>query len=784
MLRSRHLQVLTGLLMCSAALQAQVPIGQWEDDFQYQNTIAVAQADSGVYCATSTAVFLFNDATWETERYTKVNALSDVGISTLGWNEARKALVIGYRNGNVDIISKGAAHNLPDIKRSSIVGDKGVYAILNRGDLAYLSCGFGIVVMDLGRNEVKETWIIGPGGAQLQVNDLAFFEDSVYAATAQGIYTASQQATNLADYNSWHKLAGVPGADGAFTQVIEFGGELVVNRRPGGALMDTVYTRHEGAWQVFQELVGMNINALSVSDDGLRITTTQRDLLRQFDTQHNTIYFVNNYQGRPLNAMDGVQRRGSGVWIATNGNGLIRHDGNATSIAPNGPANNIAYRMAAGSGQIYVTTGAPSGNWGNTYSKEGVHRYAGGEWSTTNGSNDPLYASGGNQSGGSLNDVLAVVVDPDDGNHAFVGSWDDGVVEFRDGHITTFYGPANSTLQRTGNSADDHDPTYVAGLAYDINGNLWVANANCPAPISVRMKNGNWYSMGGITALGANTLLSDMIVDRNGYKWIIRPRGSGLLLFSDNGTPTDPSDDRAKAITNFEGQGHLPSMDVYSVAEDLDGQIWVGTNKGIAVFYNGEAAFTEDGDAQQILLEQDGNVQILLETEAVSAIAVDGANTKWLGTQSSGLYHVSADGTQLLEHFTTANSPLPSDNISCLVIDGITGVVYIGTDQGIMSYRGTATEGSASSDCVSVFPNPVRSTFTGPVAITGLVRGSDVRVTDVAGNLVYHTISNGGQALWPGTNMHGERVASGIYLVLAVDPSGSSKCNTKVAFVH
>lgn len=779
---SRHLIALLSFVIFSVVL-AQVPIGQWQDHYQYRKTIAVVQGDDGVYCATTTGVFKYNEQTGETTRYTKVNALSDVNIQTLGWDESQNVLVIGYRNGNVDILGKESVVNLPDIKRSSLVGDKGIYSIVVRDQFAYLACGFGVVVMDLLRKEVKETWILGPGGAQLQVNSLAFRADSIYAATQQGLFVASQQAPNLADFSSWHKRTDLPGTNGAFTSVVDFAGKLFVNSRPGIA-PDTLFFSDGGPWQVFADLLGETNRSITVSLDGQRLTIAQESAVRQYDGQFTSLWYTGNTQGENLAPQYAIDRSAGGVWIATDSHGLLRNGLDHPPIGPNGPLNNISYRMAVGQGQVYVTTGGVAGNWGDLFSKDGVHRYHDNTWTTDNRENDPLYDSGGNQYAGSLNDVLAVVVDPDDGNHAFVGSWDDGLVEFRDGRIAGFFGPDNSSLQRSGNSPDDNAPTPVGGLAYDDKGNLWVSNANCPSPLSVRLKNGNWYSMGAIAPLGTNTLIADMAVDDNGNVWVVRPRGNGMLLFSDNGTPSDPGDDNSKVLTNFEGQGHLPSMDVFSVAVDLDGQVWVGTNKGIGVFYNGDAAFGTDGDAQQILLEQDGNVQILLETETVTAIAVDGANNKWLGTQSSGVYQVSPDGTQQLAHFTVDNSPLPSNAISCIAIDGTNGSVFIGTDQGTMSYRGSATEGSLSSECATVFPNPVRSTFTGPIAITGLVRGSDVRITDVAGNLVYHTTSNGGQAMWPGTDLKSERVASGVYLVLVVDPSGSSKCNTKVAVVR
>lgn len=786
---SRTLSLISGILGLAGSLAAQPAIGHWRDHFQYQHTIAVIQGNDDIYCATTTAVFKYNEQSGETVRYTKVNALNDVDILTMGWNSERSALLVGYKNGNLDVIQGGNSVNLPDIKRSSIVGNKGIYTIIDRGELVYLGCGFGIVVVDLARMEVKDTWLIGPNAAQLQVNGIAFHGDSIYAATQQGLYAAWQGEANLAAFTNWHKRADIPGANGAFSAVVNFNGKLLVNRRVSTVEqddLDTLYY-HDVGWHVMTAEPGDFTRKLNISQDGQSLIITGRQTVRWFDTDLALVDYAFNIGNEYVDPRDAVSRTQGGVWVASDGHGLLsyRSSTNYTVIFPNGPANNSSYRMSSSKGSLYVTTGGPSGNWENQFLKDGVHSFVDGRWQTTDQSNDPLFASGANGYGQALNDVMPVAADPDDGSHVFVGSWDDGLVEMRNAHAVGFFGADNSSLQRVQNSSSNSTPTQVGGLAYDEKGNLWVSNSNCNAPISVHMKNGTWHSFSANAALTNNTLLSDIIVGKNGYKWIIRPRGSGLLVFTDNGSLSDPGDDQAKALTTFEGQGKLPSMDVFAVAEDKDQQVWVGTGKGVAVFYNPDAVFTNGNfDAQQILIEQDGNVQILLETESVSAIAVDGANRKWLGTQTSGLFLVSADGTKEIAHFTAANSPLPSDNIICLNIDAITGEVFIGTDQGIMGYRSDATEGSLTADCASVFPNPVRETFTGPVAITGLIRGSDVRIMDVAGNLVFHTISMGGQAIWPATDMSGNRVSTGVYLVLTVDPEGKSKCNTKVAVVR
>jgi len=391
--------------------------------------------------------------------------------------------------------------------------------------------------------------------------------------------------------------------------------------------------------------------------------------------------------------------------------------------------------------------------------------------------------NGVNQFGEAVNDVIAVAVDPEDPKHAFVGTWDDGLIEIRDRAPVQIYNAENSALGEDVSAFQDR--LYVSGLDYDKDGTLWISNAwSDEKPIVARSKDGSWHAFSPGALLNNNLLIGDILAARNGYKWIIRPRGNGLLVYDSGTSLEDTGDDQYKLLTNAEGNGGLPTADVASFAEDLDGQIWIGSGQGIAVFYTPEAIFSDgDFDAQQILIEQDGNVQILLETEVVSAIVVDGANRKWVGTQTSGVYLLSPDGREQIRHFTVDNSPLPSNTINSIALDGKTGEVFIGTDRGILSYRGEAIEGADESDCASVFPNPVRETYTGPIAITGLVRNSEVKITDVSGNLVYRTTSEGGQAIWTGNDMGGKRAATGVYLVFASDASGTFKCNTKVLLI-
>ena len=775
------------MVTTSTLAQDMVPIGGWRDHFPYRSAISAATGGEHVYCATSTACFRYHPNSGEVERITKANGLSDAGINGITWNDALGGLLVHYSNGNLDLVyPDGSYFNMSDIKRANITADKSVNTALMVGTDAYLGCGFGVVVVDLVQREVRETWFIGPNGAQVQVNGIAFHGDSIHLATEEGMYSAYRYAANLAAFTNWHKRTDLPPAmvQGPFDHVVSFGERLLINYR-SATNADTLLMITEDAIERFAPHYGSKNRSLRVSADGQRLVIARYGTLNSYDQAMTELMVHHGYPGGyvtdPIMALDG----GPGViWSADKALGLARGTGsfNGSWVYPPGPGNDGVYRMDCEGGALYVSTGAVSSTWNNTYNKDGVHHFVGGHWQTDHWENDQLML-GANDFAGAANDMFAVVVDPGDPNRAFAGSWDDGLLEFRNRQPVMWYNTTNSSLQ---NEINGHPgKTNVGGLAFDPDGHLWITNAYAGSPISVFTAEGSWKSFSPGEVLGGNFLLSDILVARTGQKWMIRPRGNGLLVFDDNGTIENVSDDRYKVLNNMEGSGGLPTADVRAIAEDKNGHIWVGTAQGPVIFYDPAGILDNSpADAQQILIEQDGNVQVLLETEVVTAIAVDGADRKWIGTESSGAFLLSPDGRTQIAHFTAENSPLPGNTITCMAIDGESGEVFFGTDRGIIGYRGEAVEGAVENECASVFPNPLRESHAGPVAITGLVRDSEVRITDVAGNLVYRTTSLGGQAIWPGTDMSGYRVATGVYLILATDREGSTKCNSKILVVR
>ncbi|MEZ4739233.1 MAG: T9SS type A sorting domain-containing protein [Flavobacteriales bacterium] len=767
--------------------QDQSAIGQWRDHFPYTNLVAVAEGGGHAYAASTTGLFRYDPSTGEIDRLNKTNALSDVGISGLAWNEPLQALLVYYTNGNLDLIEGSRSTNIGDIKRSSIIGNKGVYSVYMVGTTAYLGCGFGIVVLDLQNKEVRETWFIGPSGSQVRVNGLTMSPDSIYAATGTGLFTASRTAANLASFDSWRKRTdmGASLSNGNYNTVAWFGDRLFLNaKRPGDGGDSLIVLGTDNTWSRFQPLFGLRNSYLSVSADQEILVVTHDNSVHAYNLALDEITLIYAYEGVSAAPSQAIRSVLGITWVADRFKGLVRSGGGdvGTSILPNGPRTATSWRLATGGGAMYVATGAVTGTWNNQYLKDGIHSFIDGRWSTIDRSEFPLM-DGANVYAGSMNDMVAIEVDPDDPHHAWAGSWDDGLLEVRNGAPVQIYNNANSALGLDINGFEGR--LYVGGIRHDRQGNLWMSNPWSERPIVVRTKSGEWHNFSPGPMLNGNLLISDVVVGRNGYKWFIRPRGNGLLVYDSGNSISATDDDQYKLLNNQTGTGGLPSPDVYSIAEDLDQQIWVGTARGVAVYYSPEAVFnSDDYDAQQILIEQDGNVQILLETEAVNSIAIDGANRKWIGTQSSGVYLISADGREEIQHFTAENSPLPSNTITNIVVDGTYGEVYMSTDQGIMSYRSDATEGADENTCAQVFPNPVRENYFGPIAINGLVRNSEVKITDISGNLVYRTTSEGGQAIWYGNDMSGNRVATGVYLVLVSDQSGEFKCNTKVLLVR
>lgn len=750
-----------------------IPIGQWRDHLPYSKAIAVADAGDRVYCATSSSLFYFRKDDNSLNRITKINGASDIGISTIRYHENTRTLVIAYNNSNIDLLVNNTIVNISDIKRKNIPGRKNINKVMFDGNMALLSCGFGIVELDMMRHEIRNTFYIGAEGARIEVFDLTTDGQYYYAATEQGIYFADKTVPNLANYEYWTKDTTIINYNDKFTNIAYFDSCIFANRKSQGSVADTLMYKLNNQWVYFDTLNNSKVLNFEVCQNSLIVTYQYYVLAYNTDlVLLRGVWGYNNTYALPAHAIMDADNK---FWIADTRFGLIRYlwEQDNTAMAPNGPFSSSVFKMTADKGSLWVASGLrEESTWNNMYNQDGIFNYTEGSWSTIN----RLTYAGFD----TLHDIVTIAIDPTDVKRIYAGSWRRGLLEFYDGQHIATYTDINSTLA----SSQSFYWIGVGGLAFDNDNNLWVTNSSVTNVLSVKTPTGQWHTY-NFPSLVNDNVIGEVIIDDYNQKWVIIGRGNGILVFNDNNTLTNLSDDKAKKLTTAVGNGNLPSANVISMVKDIKGEIWVGTDKGIAVFYSpGNVFSNENFDAQQILVSLDGFNQYLLESETVTAIAVDGANRKWVGTASSGVFLLSADGTKEELHFDTDNSPLFSNSIKSIAINHETGEVFFGTAQGIISYKGTATMGSEEYSNVYAYPNPVRENYNGYIAIKGLVSDVDVRITDVAGNLVYSTISEGGQAIWNGRTLNGEKVKTGVYMVFCSNTDGTKTYVTKILFVN
>jgi hypothetical protein len=755
----------TLLFLQSIYMKGQSRLGQWRTHLPYKYCNLAEVTDELVFCSSTGGLFTYNLKDNSVEKLSKIDGLSDIGISAMRWSDELKTLIIAYQNSNLDIIRDGVILNLPDIMKKQIAGDKSVFDIFYSGNSAYLATGFGIVVLNLEKDEIKETYYIGEMGNALKVNQVTSDGTYLYAATDQGVKKGLLSDPFLVDFNTWEAISDIPNASGVFNHIAFFTDALFASYQDPAGIQDQVYYHTGTGWSAYPYFTGAKCRELLNKGDYLILVD---------DTQVNLIssdYLVIQQlrTGKPMSAsLDD----GGSIWAADFGSGLVTNQGGGMwSVVPNGPHSTSVFDMASAGNILYTVLGGVTGSWNNQFNVATLETFSEENWDY--------------RANWESRDLITLAVDPADPEHLFAGSWGYGLHEYSAGEEVARYKESNSSLQSI---IPGGDFVRIGGVAYDPLGNLWMTNSNVSEPISVLKKDGTWQSYRAGNQITEFDALGEILVTQSGHKWVIIPRGYGLFAMDDNGTIDDPSDDEYKRISVVDKYGKVITNDVRSFAEDQNGNLWLGTNRGILVIYSPYQLFTEGSVyAHEIIVPRNDGTDkgdVLLGEQIVTSIEVDGANRKWLGTSGGGAYLVSEDGLEQIRHFNAVNSPMLSDNIIDICVDGITGEVFFGTDKGIISYMGDAITGSSAYDHVVVFPNPVRETYHGPVAIKGLVETTTVKITDMGGNLVYETESLGGQAIWDGRNFRGERVATGVYIIFLSNSNGNLTHVTKLLFIH
>ncbi|MEN9337479.1 MAG: hypothetical protein RLZZ500_2466 [Bacteroidota bacterium] len=753
----------------------------WQGYFSFNTLKDITRKNSTVYAASENAVFFQKPSDGFLETITTINGLKADNITTVHYSEAYQVLLVGNDNGLLLVVDKDgkvAYKNgiLTEVPVPASV--KNINHFTEDDGKVYIACDYGISVFDLEQMEFGDTYYIGNGGAQVKVYQTTVFNGFIYAATdSNGIKRAAVNNPFLIDFNQW--------------QVFDSGNWLGIQSQQNKLILcnsnNIVYTSIGSGFNPVYT-IGQTAVDFRVVDTYTLITTLQKVVV--LDASNTVIATVNASQYTPETVtFNAAHIAGDQLYIATNETGLLEtglSTINLQVLKPSGPDSNQPFRLHKTDDKLFVTYGKFNFTY-NPYSPTPPYQpyllpinYYNKDlgWSkipTTDVFN--------------ARSLSSVAVNPKNSSEVYISSYFSGVLKLEDMVPTVLYNQTNTGTNGLESLVlSPPDPTYVDirinGLKYDSKGNLWMTNAYVDKGIKVLKSGGQWQSF------DLNTVLTEPFferygqiqIDKNDTKWIPSYRANGLIIFNENYN-------NKCLLVKTGTEGNLPSMDVRCVAIDNRNQVWIGTARGLRTISSADTFINADNiQSKAIIINEviDGVelAQELFYEQVILDICVDGANRKWVSIADSGVYLVSSNGQETIYHFTKENSPLPSNNVADIEIDGTTGEVFFATEKGLISYKGMATKPSDDLAGVYVYPNPVRPEYTGTVKIAELTDKATVKITDIEGNLVFETTSSGGIIEWDTTAFGKYRVASGVYMIFISGQDGIETAVRKVMIIR
>ncbi len=740
----RILILLFAIFSCGLAAAQGIATGTWRYHMSYAKVLHCEAVSNYIYASSRYGFFKVDKGTGEMIKITPYDGINDLEIVSLDYHKDKDLLLIGYANGNIDLLLHESAYiNVPGFKNKLQQGDKSILHVNFDGKMAYLSTNFGILELDLDKAEIRNSYTdIGPGGTSIAVYATAIKGDSIFAGTATGILAAYNDiSVNLNNSESWKKVYNGKACRNlqVFGDTLYFESDSNVHTYAGGVV------KSRFAQKMHPRRIKVYNNKLVIFRGGKIIS---QDAAGQMG-------------GEPVNILQsGTMDRDGQFWFCTGlGSGVIYKKSSTDEIGfePNGPADISVYDMSTRGPLMFCTGGGVTSTFGNAFNVAGFYIYDGRTWHN----NLPSVHNQG------VFDFTYSYYNPKTRKN-YLGTHSRGMLEFDGLTAVQRYDNNNSSLM----PVPGIGYVRVSGISSDTNGNLWLLNQGGSNVLHTR-QGGTWLSYNLLTDNA-----SDLVIDKNGYKWMILRGSKGVKVFSDNGTPGNTSDDKMVDLVTTNG---LLTNDVISLAVDENNWVWIGTTQGLNVATNTRDIFIKPKVEQMVIKDVDGTPVYLLGENSINDICVDGGNRKWFAT-NNGVVLVEADGQAQVLNFTEENSPLPSNKVRAIGQQD-NGEMFFGTEQGMVSYKSDASTATEVFGKIKVYPNPVRPGYSGSITIEGLAMNAEVRITDPYGMLVYQTTANGGTATWNGYRLDGGRPNSGVYYVFGINKDGTETAMGKFIFM-
>ena len=746
---------LTLFLLASVCLpyeilgQEKIPTNTWRTHFSYRNIIDVSISQN-IAASTTSSLFILEEN--EIKTITKENGLSDIGISSLAY--IGESLLIGYENGNLDVLSENQVSNYRFIIDSDIQESKRINTIIQYSTDAYVLTDFGVVVFNPEDGIVLDSYTnLSVDGDNLIIRDGAIKEDTLFLATPEGIIAGDLSGTvNLKDFRNWKRFGSSDGIGDGETNYVATRGGLVYTGIDSLSLYE-----YSGIWSPIVALQDSKYDYIGASNNVLYVITRDniwKALNSEFEILNSELAMM------PTKVVGDSESD----FVCTNMNGLVEiSNSGERAIFPSGPFTNDVFRIFTDEQDLIAVSGGFDENIEPFNRLSGFYQFTEGEWVNVN-SVDPANSI-------AIPEFRDVTSYSRYNGSPIISSFGQGLLLLNDDGSSTII---DETTPGSELENPDNNGVKVSSTASVLEG-IWILNYGAASPYKFLSNEGIWTSL---TFQGITTQYPiDLAVAPNQDIWVILDpnRGGGVLVFNSDGS-------ESRVLTTQPGQGNLPSNVVNSIRFDREGQAWVATDEGIVFFPFTNSVLTES--------EVDGVIPIfenrlLFRDEQVTAVEIDGGDRKWMSTRDA-LWLFDKTINTLIARFDSENSPLFDSPITSLRINGRTGELFIGADGGIVSYQTDASEGGATQQTqIKIFPNPIRlREFSGVVTVEGLVENAFVKITDVAGRLVWQDRANGGTFSWNLRDLNGDMPQSGIYLIFSSNSDGSETIIGKLALIN
>jgi hypothetical protein len=738
----------------------------WQGYFSYNDIRDLSQSKTAIFAASENALFSKNTTTSQIKTTNTVDGLSGQTITSLYYSAVSNKTLVGYENGLMIVINEadGSMVNIVDIINKQLPASlKKINHFMEYKGIVYVSCDFGIVQFNLATMLFGDTYFIGNNGAEISVRQTTVFNGFIYAATSDGIRKADTANKNLIDFNQW-----TPIAIGDWSSIEAFDLELIAINTSGYIHK---YNSFSNSFLGYLQLPSASVD-MRMSENYLIITTASG--VYAYNKQMALVRQISNNQiSTSALTFRCATSIGDVIYIGTKENGMytttISVASTVENVIPSGPFLNNIFAIQTTTTSLW----AVYGDYNLFYNPYPLDSYGISKYSETGWLNIPYEKVFGTKS------MTRIAVNPANEKEVYASSFFSGLLKIVDDVPKVLYNQANSGLETLTFLGPNYIDVRINGTAFDTSGNLWVTNSLIKNGLKRLSSSGQWqsYSMDKILNASENTSFGRLAIDKNGTKWITTDK-DGLIGFNEKNNVF-------KKITFGVDTGNLPTADVRVATPDNNNQLWIGTTKGLRVLSNVGSFLTEDQlTTKPIIILEDNLAQELMYEQFITDIVVDGANNKWIGTADSGIFLISPNGQETKYHFTISNSPLPSNTINDIAINSTTGEVFIATSKGMVSFKGVATGANENLNTVFVYPNPVRPEYEGTVKISGLLNKAVVKITDIEGNLVYETTSEGGTIEWDTTAFGKYKVASGVYMIFISAEDGIETKVKKVMIIR